>query len=87
MKNGNLVIYREIDVLVKQKIYHQKRSTMNKRNKRRGIGWCTDYGDIPCAVFNDITKKIEQVENSRGVAYAYRNRVRYQKRKTVVPFE
>lgn len=80
MKNENVVIYTEVDVLIKVKIRHQKLSALYKRNKRKGIGWCLDNGDIPNCVFNNITKNFEPVENNRGLAYAYRNRLQYRKK-------
>jgi hypothetical protein len=81
MKSDNLVIWRSIDVLIKTKMYHQKRSALYKRNKRRGRGFCLDYGDIPACVIDGVTLKSQQVDNPRGVAYAYRNRLKYRKNK------
>lgn len=81
MKNNSLVIWNDVNVPVKRKMYHQKRSSLYKHNKRRGIGFCWDNGDIPVVVFNDITKQFEQVVNNRGLAYASRNQLRYQKGK------
>lgn len=40
-----------------------------------------DYGDIPCMRFNEITKKMEAVDNPRGLAYASRNQLRYRRKK------
>lgn len=81
MKNENMVVYSTIDVVVKIKINHQKRRFMNKRNKHTGVGFCLDYGDIPAWTYNDITNKTEPVLNTRGVAYAHRNALRYKKNK------
>ena len=39
------------------------------------------YGDIPVARLNNITGKMECVDNPRGLAYAARNRLKYRKRK------
>lgn len=39
-----------------------------------------DYGDIPVARYNEITGKIEAVDNPRGNAYAARKRQRYRKK-------
>ena len=35
------------------------------------------YGDVPVARFNEITRKMEAVDNPRGNAYAARSRQRY----------
>ncbi len=84
MKNDNMVVYATIDVVVKRKMYHQKYKFLNKRNRHSGIGFCIDYGDIPTWTYNNITKKTESVVNTRGVAYAHRNALRYKKNKRVM---
>jgi len=81
MKNQSLVIWTDVNVPVKRKMDHQKRSALYKRNKRSGIGFCWDNGDIPVVVFNDITQQFEKVVNPRGLAYAHRNQLRYRKDK------
>ena len=81
MKNENMVFYAETNAIIKVKIYHQKRSALYKRNKRQGIGWCQDYGNIPTGVFNSETKQFEPAINRRGLAYAHRNRAMYKKNK------
>jgi hypothetical protein len=37
------------------------------------------YGDVPVARYNEITRKIEAVDNPRGNAYGARRRQRYRK--------
>jgi hypothetical protein len=78
MKNEDVVIYACIDVTIQCKMYHQKYSAMNKRNKRRGIGWCNDSGDIPTAVFSN--GKFREVVNNRGRAYALRNAKKFRRK-------
>lgn len=39
------------------------------------------YGDVPVWHVNGITEQEELVINNRGMAYAYRNRLIYRKRK------
>ena len=81
MKNENVVAYTSTAVVIKQKMSHQKYRFLRKRNKHQGIGFCYDYGDIPVWTYNDITNKVEPVLNTRGVAYAHRNALRYKKNK------
>jgi len=47
---------------------------------------CThrDFGDLPVANFNGVTKKIEAVVNNRGYGYAARSRFSYRRRRNVV---
>lgn len=40
-----------------------------------------EYGDIPVAVYNDITKQFMPVVNNRGYGYACRKRMKYRKKK------
>lgn len=89
MKNDALVIYKSLDVPVKRKMGHQKRSALHKRNKRLGVGFCWDEGDIPVAVlvrdslFGPV--RVVEVVNPRGNAYASRNQNRYFKNKRKEP--
>lgn len=39
------------------------------------------YGEIPLCTYNEITQKFEAVVNTRGLAYAARNRKMYRKDK------
>lgn len=77
------VFWKSLNVPVKRKMHHQKYSALYKRNKRTGIGFCLDEGDIPVANFNQITQKFEPIINTRGNAYACRNQLRYRKHKYV----
>lgn len=63
-----MVIYQETNVKVYRKMWH-----IHKAGKRVHRGFTYDYGDIPVALFNDITRKFEPVVNNRGCAYAHRN--------------
>lgn len=76
-------IYRDVDVIIERKIRHQKYSALYKRNKRKGIGWCLDNGDIPVTVISreGIALSVYPVENNRGLAYSHRNAKRYRKTK------
>jgi hypothetical protein len=38
------------------------------------------YGDVPVIRFNQITKKFEEVINTRGKGYAGRHRMKYRKK-------
>jgi len=81
-------IYRITDIVITKKMSHQKRSAMNKRNKRTGIGFCKYNGDIPVVVIDDsnfLQLKTIPVVNTRGLAYAYRNDIRYQKKNKKPP--
>jgi len=42
---------------------------------------CPDFGDLPVARFNTLSRKFEPVVNLRGRAYAARNRRCYRRRK------
>lgn len=41
----------------------------------------TDFGDLPVCRFNEVTKRMEPVVNTRGLAYANRNQLRYRNKK------
>ena len=91
MKNEALVIYKSLNVPVKRKMGHQKYSALHKRNKRTGIGFCWDEGDIPVAVLSRDYPygpvRAVEVVNPRGKAYAYRNQNRYFKSHKYIPVE
>lgn len=80
----NITIYKVTDIVITKKMRHQKYSALYKRNKRAGIGFCKDNGDIPVVVLDDQLKTIPVV-NTRGLAYAYRNDIRYQKKNKKPP--
>lgn len=81
----DVVIYKSVNVPVKRKMKHQKYSALYKRNKRSGIGFCWDEGDIPVTVLVSDkpfgTVRAVEVVNTRGRAYACRNQNRYFKNK------
>ena len=72
----NMVIYRDVPVKIIHKCWH-----IHKIGKKEHRNFTADYGDIPTATYNDITKKFEEVINTRGFAYAKRNHFKYHKKK------
>jgi len=71
-----MVIWQDVPVRIIHKIWH--------KHKAKGIvhrDFTKDYGDLPYAVFNEITLKWEYVVNIRGIAYATRNRLKFRKNK------
>lgn len=82
MKSNDVVIYKSLPIPVKRKMSHQKRSALYKRNKRTGVGFCWDEGDIPVAVLTSDLFSVKAIEvvNPRGNAYACRNQNRYFKK-------
>lgn len=71
-----MVIFKSVPQLIQVKIPH----VYNVGGKVRG-GFCKDWGDVPCATFNEETKKFEAVENNRGAGYAGRNRKMHRNKK------
>lgn len=69
-----MVFWKTVPVKIRTKIEHVK-----KVCGRTYRSFITDYGDIPCARYNEITRKIEDVVNLRGNAYAARKRTEYRK--------
>ena len=76
LKEHNMTIWRDIPVLIKCKIHN-----VYKPGKLVHRSFCLDYGDVPCGSLNDATMKYEICVNSRGNAYAARNRMTYRKEK------
>ncbi len=76
--SDEFIIYRVCPVVVKQKktVYHKR--VHPKRLQRR---FHLDYGDLPEVRLNDITGYFEEVVNTRGNAYAVRNRLKYKRNK------
>lgn len=70
----DLLIWRDIAVRYRDKIIHIK---IGGKVYRRII---SDFGDLPVARFNDITKKWEDVENRRGRAYAKRRDIGFRRK-------
>jgi hypothetical protein len=73
---GNMVIWKDIGILIKNKTLHIK-----KIGGKLYRSFIIEYGDIPAIRYNEQTKKFEEVENNRGRAYAARKRLKYRKRK------
>ena len=71
----NLVFYKDIPVQIRNKSWH-----ITKIGKRPRKSFCKYFGDVPVASYNDQTKKIEEVVNLRGNAYALRNAQNYYKK-------
>lgn len=70
-----MVIYKSIPVRIRKKM-----SFVTKIGGKARFGFCSDWGDVPVARFNDITNKIEPVVNTRGWGYANRNDYKFHKK-------
>ncbi len=75
---SEITFYRDVPVLIREKCGHVIRKGRKYLN-RTGFG--TFLGDIPVARYNEVTGKMEPVENKRGMAYALRNALRNRKDK------
>ncbi len=73
-----MVIWKDVPVLYRGKIEH-----VRKVGGRLRRSFIVDYGDVPVARFNDVTAKVEEVVNPRGLAYAARKRLCYRKNKGI----
>jgi hypothetical protein len=71
-----MVIWKTIGVAIRHKCLYIK-----KIGGRLFNAFCDDCGDIPVARINETTGKVEEVVNTRGRAYAARNRLKHRKRK------
>lgn len=72
MKNNALVIWRDINVKIKEKQIHVTKIGGKLKNSM-----INTYGDIPvCVLIKEITY---DVVNPRGRAYAARRRMQYRK--------
>jgi hypothetical protein len=67
-----VIIWKSVPVLVKQKCWH-----IHKIGKRRHQDFTVDYGDVPVGRINPFTGRFEECVNTRGLAYAARNRLKY----------
>ena len=70
-----MVIYKSIPAIIKVKMEH-----VRKIGGRLRKSFILDYGDVPVCRMNETTGKMEEVINTRGNAYATRNRLRFRKR-------
>lgn len=73
-----MVIWKTMPVMIKVKMQHLRKMGKGKLANSHIM----DNGEVPVAVFNEITNLMMGVDNNRGTAYACRNRLRYRKRKT-----
>lgn len=71
----DLTIWTSTRSVIRKKMYciHN----LNKRNKYGGVRFCLDQGDLPIYVIREGGGHFEVV-NTRGRAYATRNRLRFQ---------
>ena len=67
-----MIIWKDVNVPICHKIFH-----IHKINGKLHNDFTNDFGDVPVAHFNEITNKIEDVVNTRGLAYAARKRQKY----------
>lgn len=71
-----MIIWLTTPARIKHKIPHI-RKLKGRKNARWSFVW--DDGDLPVARLNDVTGKLEAVDNRRGNAYAYRRALKYRK--------
>jgi len=76
MKNEGTAIWKDVPVPIIHKIWH-----IHKVGKRVHRDFTKDYGDVPVAYFNRITKQFEPCDNPRGNAYAARRRLAFRRTK------
>lgn len=67
-----MVIWRDIAVPIREKQHH-----IRKLGGRIRHAFINTFGDVPVAEINETTRKIEEVVNTRGRAYAARRRLSY----------
>lgn len=80
MKNNSVVIWANRPTVIKVKAHCVSINSYQKRNRRAGIRFHLDNGDVPVACYNEQTRKFEPVENPRGNAYAARNSLKYRRK-------
>lgn len=71
-----MVISQIVPVKTHNKYWH-----VHKVGGRLHNDFAEGYGDIPIGRINEITKKFEPCVNTRGLAYAKRNDMKYRKNK------
>jgi hypothetical protein len=74
-KGGKMVIWQDIAVPIIEKQVHVR--AIKGAKARRRFSFIKTFGDIPVAIINSVTGKIEPVVNNRGRAYAARRRNAY----------
>lgn len=67
-----MVIWTTVYVPIREKQFH-----ITKLGGRVRNSFINTLGEIPVARYNDISKKIEEVVNTRGLAYGARRRLAY----------
>ncbi len=70
-----MIIWKDVPVRIRQKIFH-----IRKIGGRLYNSFIDDWGDIPVKHYNEVTNKIEDIDNPRGLAYAARKRLRHRKK-------
>ena len=71
-----MIIWKDVDVPIIRKFWH-----IHKLKGKVHRDFTKDCGDIPVGYINTITNKCEDVVNTRGLAYATRNRKKFLKGK------
>ena len=71
-----MVIWKAAPVVIEHKHWH-----VREIGGKRCRAFAQDFGDVPVAHFNPVTKKFEDVVNNRGNAYATRKRKQFRKKK------
>ena len=74
-KKEDFVVYRDVYVPIEVKIWH-----IHKIGKRVHRNFTKDIGDVPVGRLNCQTGIFECVVNTRGLAYAARNRKMYRRK-------
>lgn len=72
-----MVIWRDVPVPITIKMSHCQRRGAKYKHFRSIIN---DYGDLPWAILS-AEGQCSKVENTRGMAYACRNRMKYRNKK------
>ncbi len=70
-----MVIWRDVNVPIIHKCWH-----IHKIGGTLHRDFTKDYGDLPVGRWNNVTKKMEEVVNTRGLAYATRKRLKFRKK-------
>jgi hypothetical protein len=71
-----MIIWKDVNVPIRHKCWH-----VHEIGGRLHRDFTNDYGDVPLAHYNEITKQLEDVVNTRGIAYGARNRQMYRAKK------
>lgn len=78
---SSITIYADVNVPVICKSLHvRKPGHIHNPGKHVSRSFISDFGTLPVASWNEQTQKFEPVVNTRGVAYAARNRRKYRRK-------